>query len=42
MDMAQAYHTPPWEIENGLTLRWLWRWRAWVAEQPKPKEKPKK
>lgn len=37
--MALAFHTPPWEIEKGLTLRWLMRWRAWVEEQPKPKKK---
>jgi hypothetical protein len=41
MDMALAFHSPPWEIEAGITLEWLWRWRAWVEEQPKPKETPK-
>jgi len=40
MDMALAFHTPPWDIEAGLTLEWLWRWRAWVEEQPE-KERPK-
>ena len=30
-----AWHVPPWEVEAGLTLTWLERWRAWVQEQPK-------
>jgi hypothetical protein len=42
MGMAAYYHVPPWEIEQGLTLEWLWRWRAWNEEQPAPKQANKK
>lgn len=39
MDMALAFHVPPWEVEAGMTLLWLMRWRAWVQEQPAAAEK---
>jgi hypothetical protein len=32
LQMAEEWGTPPWAIEDELSLLWSIRWQAWKAE----------